>query len=119
MRSRATQRFWTAYRELPAEIRQSAKKSYALFRDNPAHPSLNFKKVHNREPVYSVRVTYGYRAVGLLEDNEITWFWIGTRTGYERLLAGDIENKTSSFQPVHILSVSDTLALWRRMSRLL
>ena len=87
MKSQATARFWIAYRELPAEIRELSRKAYALFRDNPAHPSLNFKRVHNNEPIYSVRITRGYRALELLEDDEITWFWIGTHAAYEQLLS--------------------------------
>jgi len=86
VRSRATPRFWAAYRELPPEIRELTRKVYRLFRDNPRHPSLQFKKVHDRDPTYSVRVTLGYRALGLLEDEEITWFWIGTHAEYDRLL---------------------------------
>ena len=66
MRSRATPRFWAAYRDLPPEIQELARKAYRLFRENPAHPSLHFKKVHYREPVYSARVSLGYRALGLL-----------------------------------------------------
>jgi hypothetical protein len=42
-----------------------------MFRENARHPSLHFKKVHDRDPIYSVRVTLGYRALGLLEDEEI------------------------------------------------
>ena len=85
MRSRATPRFWAAYRELPPEIKELARKAYGLFRDNPRHPSLQFKKVHE-DSIYSVRVTLGYRALGLLEDEEVTWFWIGTHAEYDRLL---------------------------------
>jgi hypothetical protein len=88
VRSRATPRFWTAYHELPVEIRELARKAYVFFRDNPEHPSLNFKRVHSSQPVYSVRVARGYRALGLLEGGEIIWFWIGTHAGYDRLLAG-------------------------------
>ena len=51
-----------AYHALPAEIQDAARKAYRLFRDNPQHPSLQFKKVHNRQPVYSVRATLAYRA---------------------------------------------------------
>jgi hypothetical protein len=87
VKSRATPRFWTSYRKLPSDTREHARKAYRLFRDNPAHPSLNFKKVHASEPVYSVRVTRGYRAVGLWESDEITWFWIGNHANYERLIA--------------------------------
>lgn len=86
MRSRATPRFREAYRHLPPEVQNLARKAYRLFRDNPRHPSLRFKRVHDREPVYSVRVTLAYRALGLLEDDEITWFWIGNHADYDRLL---------------------------------
>ena len=86
MTSRGTPRFWAAYRELPPEIREAAQKAYRLFRANVGYPSLQFKKVHDRDPIYAVRVTLGYRAVGLLDDEEITWFWIGTHAGYDRLL---------------------------------
>jgi hypothetical protein len=85
--SRATPRYWAAYHELPAEIRDAAHKADRLFRENPSHPSLQFKKVHDREPLYSVRVTGAYRALGLLGDNQITWFWIGGHAEYDRLLA--------------------------------
>jgi len=36
--------------------------------------------------VYSVRVTIAHRAVGLLENDKITWFWIGSHADYDRLL---------------------------------
>jgi hypothetical protein len=62
--SRGTPRFWAAYHELPEPAREAARKAYRLFRENPNHPSLQFKKIHAREPIYSVRVTLGYRAVG-------------------------------------------------------
>ena len=86
MRSRATPRFWAAYRALPAENRNLARRAYQLFRENPGHPSLHFKRIHDREPIYSARVSLGYRAVGLLERDEVTWFWIGTHADYDRLL---------------------------------
>jgi hypothetical protein len=86
VRSLATPRFWAAYRQLPPEIQGLARKAYRLFLENPAHPSLHFKKVHHRNSVYSARVSLGYRAIGLLEDENITWFWIGSHAEYDRLL---------------------------------
>lgn len=86
MKSRGTPRFWAAYRDLPPEIREAARKAYCLFRENPRHPSLQFKKVHHRDPICSARVTLGYRALGLLSEDEIAWFWIGTHDAYDRLL---------------------------------
>ena len=86
MKSRATPRFWTAYYELPREVRETARKAYLLFRENPAHPGLNFKRIHSAEPIYSVRVTRGYRALGVMEGDEVTWFWIGSHADYDELL---------------------------------
>ncbi len=86
MKSRATPRFWAAYRALPPEIQDLARKAYRLFRENPRHPSLQFKRVHHVERLYAARVTLGYRALGLLEDDQILWFWIGSHAEYDRLL---------------------------------
>jgi hypothetical protein len=33
-----------------------------------------------------VRVTKGYRALGLRQGETIVWFWIGSHAEYERLL---------------------------------
>ncbi len=86
MKSRATPRFWAAYRELPRDIQKAAQNAYRLFRNDPNHPSLQFKKVHDEEPIYSVRVTGAYRVVGLLEKDQVTWFWIGSHAEYDRIL---------------------------------
>ena len=86
MKSRATPRFWAGYRALPPHVQEHARRAYRLFRENPAHPSLHFKKVSDREPVYSARVTINYRVVGLLDGWLITWFWIGNHEEYDRLL---------------------------------
>jgi hypothetical protein len=86
MKSRSTLSFWQHYWALPPEIRQRARQAYKLWRDNPAHPSLFFKRVKESQPVYSVRIGLGYRALGLLKGDTVTWFWIGTHDEYERLL---------------------------------
>jgi hypothetical protein len=36
--------------------------------------------------MHSARVGIGYRAVGVLGDDAITWFWIGSHADYDRLL---------------------------------
>ena len=87
MKSSATLRFWAAYRKFPSDIQGLARKAYRLFATNPRYQSLRFKKVHGHEPIYLVRVALGYRAVGLLEGDDITWFWIGAHADYDRLLA--------------------------------
>ncbi len=86
MTSRATPRFWTAFRNLPPEIQALARKAYRLFRQDPDHPSLQFKRIHDVEPVYSVRVTLGYRALGVVHADRVVWFWIGSHADYDRVL---------------------------------
>ena len=81
MTSRRTRRFHECFARLPSDIRNQARQAYRLFRDDPGHPGLRFKRVHQTEPIYSVRVSRGYRAVGVLRDDAIIWFWIGSSVG--------------------------------------
>jgi hypothetical protein len=86
LKSRVTEDFFSLFNKLPHNVRESARKSYRLWRENPAHPSLHFKRIHGREPLYSVRIGRGWRALGLLEDDTVTWFWIGSHAEYDRLI---------------------------------
>ena len=84
--SRTTRSFRTAFAALPEEIQAQARRAYHLFRIDPAHPSLRFKKVQQTSNVYSVRIGLGYRALGVLEGSVVTWFWIGSHADYDRLV---------------------------------
>jgi hypothetical protein len=86
MNSRATRQFWKLYKALPPEIQQRARRAYELWLNDPRHPSVQFKKVDDQEPIYSARVTDDYRALGLLENDTVTWFWMGKHEEYERML---------------------------------
>ena len=86
MKSRTTRKFRQLLAALPQSVRREARVSYRQFRDNPRHPSLQFKKVHQSLPVYSARITGDYRAVGVLSDDEIVWFFVGSHGDYEKLL---------------------------------
>jgi hypothetical protein len=86
LKSRVTEDFFSLFSKLPQNVRESARKSYRLWKENPAHPSLHFKRIHGREPLYSVRIGRGWRALGLLEDDTVTWFWIGSHAEYDRLI---------------------------------
>ncbi|MCS6783556.1 MAG: hypothetical protein NZ482_10375, partial [Gloeomargarita sp. SKYG98] len=81
-----TDDFIAAFRALPPPIQDQARKNYRLWQSDPYHPSLHFKRVHVTEPLYSVRIGRGWRALGLLENDSMTWFWIGSHADYERLL---------------------------------
>ncbi len=86
MKSRTVPNFWKLYRNLPPDIRRKAYKTYRLWRANPFAGSLQFKRVSRREPIYSIRIGRGYRALGLLEGDTIYWYFIGNHDDYEREL---------------------------------
>jgi hypothetical protein len=84
--SKTTRSFRDSLRDLPEAVRRQARSAYLIFRDNPRHPSLEFKPVHPRLPIYSARVSRGHRAVGVLSGDAIVWFFIGSHAEYEHLL---------------------------------
>lgn len=86
MNSRTTRKFREAFRNLPKQTRDQAKAAYRRFRDNPNHPGLQFKRVHSTRPIYSARVNVSYRVLGILDGDDIIWFWIGTHAEYDKLL---------------------------------
>ena len=87
MQSRTTERFRALLAAAPVAIQDKAQNAYRLWSDNPAHPSLRFKKVHDRLPVYSVRIDLDWRALGVMKDDAVIWFWIGPHSEYEKMLA--------------------------------
>ncbi|MEK0180419.1 MAG: hypothetical protein EAZ78_01345 [Oscillatoriales cyanobacterium] len=86
MKSSVTNAFRKKLDQLPASVQEQAAKAYALWSSDPYHNSLQFKRVSQRQPIYSVRVGLNYRALGLLENDRIYWFWIGAHTEYDELL---------------------------------
>ena len=83
MKSLTTPDFWESYARLSREARQRAKKAYQLWKRNPRHPSLCFKKVGQ---VWSIRIGAGIRAVALLDGDVFSWFWIGPHDQYEAII---------------------------------
>jgi hypothetical protein len=87
VRSHRTKSFRKCYDRLPPDIQRKADKAFRLWKQNPSHPSLQFKQVHATQPIYSARVDFGYRAVGIKRDDVMIWFWIGEHDEYERIIA--------------------------------
>ena len=89
MKSRTAAKFWRQFEKLPAEIRRSASHTYEIWRNDPWHPSLRFKRVGNRLPIWSVRIDHRWRALAHREsDGTFVWFWIGLHDEYDRLIGG-------------------------------
>ncbi|HEY7155649.1 MAG TPA: hypothetical protein VH575_16930 [Gemmataceae bacterium] len=87
MNSQLTADFLACFAKLPDAVKEQARRCYQLWRDNPSHPSLHFKRIHGQEGLYSVRVGLGWRALGLLEGDTISWFWIGSHAEYDTLIS--------------------------------
>ena len=83
MKHLASTTFWESYRNLPEHIRALADKNYSLLKENPKHPSLQFKKVGR---FWSVRVGARYRALAIDVDEGLLWFWIGSHADYDDLI---------------------------------
>jgi hypothetical protein len=83
MKSSATAEFWRHFARLPGDVQQRARKAYQLWLGEPHHNSLRFKKIGS---VWSVRISRGYRALGLFKGDMLHWFWIGPHDEYERIV---------------------------------
>ena len=86
MKSSVTQEFRKRLDRLPVAVQEQAARAYSLWRPDPYHPSLRFKRVSQRQPIYSVAIGIGYRALGLREADHVYWFWIGPHAEYDELL---------------------------------
>jgi hypothetical protein len=86
VKARTTERFWKCFSELPQAIRKQPKEGYKLFQTNPYHPGLRFKRIHSTRPIFSVRITKDYRAIGIQQKGEILWLWIGSHSEYDKLI---------------------------------
>jgi len=83
MNSHITRSFREAFRALPPDVRERARRAYRLWRENPDLPGLRFKRVGAD---VSIRIGRDYRALGLIEGDMIYWYWIGSHNGYDRLV---------------------------------
>lgn len=84
MKSKAHRRFWKAFAQLPDEVRTAARAKFSIWRREPFHPSLQFKRI--RDDLWSIRVTDDYRALGVRDAGIIIWYWIGSHAEYDRLI---------------------------------
>jgi hypothetical protein len=74
MKSNTTRQFRQLFALLPQHVQRQARQAYRLFSDDTSHPGLHFKRVNVDPPIHSARVGIGYRAVGVVDGDEITWF---------------------------------------------
>jgi len=86
VKSHTTERFRKLLADLPNEIRKQAREAYVQFKKDPYLPGLHFKRIHSKRPIYAVRISKDYRALGILQNSKIIWFWIGSHSDYDKIL---------------------------------
>ena len=85
--SRVTRDFWKRFDALPEHVQDRAREAYALWQRDRRHPGLHFKRVSQRQPIWSARVGDHHWAIALWEKGApVWWFWIGTHGEYDALL---------------------------------
>jgi len=86
MNSRTTRQFRELFAALPRHVQNQASDAYRLFKQDPAHPGLRFKRVHDSPLIYSARVGIGYRSLAAIDGDTAIWFWIGSHADYDKVL---------------------------------
>jgi hypothetical protein len=86
VKSLTTAQFRKMFADLPKQVQEQTRKAYLQFKKDPSYPSLRFKKVHPKLPIYSAIINRDYRAVGQLEEDTVIWFWVGSHAEYNVLL---------------------------------
>lgn len=86
MKSHLSSQFIKNFKVLPERIKNLARKNYKLLKENPHHPSLEFKELKHNSRIYSIRIGIGWRAIRIIENETIIWFWIGSHSDYDKLL---------------------------------
>ena len=77
--------FRKLFAALPVEVQRQTRDRYKLFKNNPNHPSLNFKQLKGDEGLCSARVNDHYRVIGTYGP-DIIWFWIGTKNEAKKMV---------------------------------
>ncbi len=86
MKSVASKRFWRCFDALPPHVGRQAEEAYRLWLSDPSHRSLEFKRIHSRRPIVSVRIGLHWRALGVQDGDTIVWFWIGSHAEYDKIV---------------------------------
>ena len=64
MNSSTTLKFREMFAALPGDVQKGARKAYRLWKENPRHPSLQFKKVGK---AWSVRINDNFRVLAKVD----------------------------------------------------
>jgi hypothetical protein len=86
-RYRATETFWENFYDLPAAQKESARKAWQIFKQDPFDPRLRTHRIHRlcgimKRTVHAVVVEGDLRVVFYIESGTVVSFNIGTHAIY-------------------------------------
>lgn len=85
LRSFTTPKFRKCLSDLPPTVQKKSQETYKKWLIDPA--SVDFRQLKGKKNVWRVSICGGdWRAVGLVKDDTINWFWIGSHNDYENLI---------------------------------
>jgi hypothetical protein len=69
VKHRRTSRFKEAFKALPEEAKEQARKAFRLFQGNMSHPSLEIERIEGYPGIWSGRISRRYRWTFHFEDD--------------------------------------------------
>lgn len=78
MKVQPTERFAKDYERLTQRLQQRVDKALGLLLENPAHPSLQIKKLKGQENRWEGRVTLHYRFIFTIAEDIYILLRVGT-----------------------------------------
>lgn len=86
-RYRAVEKYWTTFYRLPAEQKESARKAWRIFKENPFDPRLRAHKIqslsaHYGRIIYAVEIEGDLRSLFYLDGDIVVSLVIGTHQIY-------------------------------------
>lgn len=88
-RYRAVERFWTSFYHLSPEQKESARKAWQIFKEDPFDPRLRTHKIQHLSAqyvrtIYSVEIEGDLRLTFYLDGKTVVSLIIGTHDIYKR-----------------------------------
>jgi len=88
-RYRAAERFWTNFYRLSPAQKQSARKAWKIFKEDPFDPRLRTHKIHRLSAhygraVYAVEIEGDLRSTFYIEAQTVISLTIGTHAIYRQ-----------------------------------
>jgi hypothetical protein len=87
-RYRAVERFWTSFHRLSAAQKESVRRAWVIFKENPFDPRLRTHKIHRlsaayRRTIYAVEIGGDLRSLFYLDGETVVSLIVGTHDVYK------------------------------------